>query len=226
MRVIEIFYSLQGEGFLAGVPSVFVRLAGCPLRCRWCDTQYAWDVGGGQYYSIDRIADDAAKFSCRHVVVTGGEPMVNEELPQLLRELKARDKHITVETAGIEFMRDLACDLMSISPKLSNSTPADESLAHQHEQARFNLAELKALVANYEYQLKFVVDSPEDMAEIEETLEHIGNVDMEKVMLMPQAETRAELLEKAGMAAQLCQQYGYAFSQRLQLMLWDNQRGR
>jgi len=226
MRVIEIFYSLQGEGFLAGVPSVFVRLAGCPLRCRWCDTQYAWDVGGGKYYSIERIADEAAKFNCRHVVVTGGEPMVNEDLPQLLRELKAREKHITVETAGIEFIADLACDLMSISPKLSNSVPADKLLAHRHEQARFNLAELKTLVANYDYQLKFVVDSPEDLPEIEETLEQLGDVDKGKVMLMPQAKTRQELLEKSGMVAQLCRQFGYAFSQRLQVMLWNNQRGR
>ncbi len=106
MRISEIFYSLQGEGFLAGVPSVFVRLAGCPLRCRWCDTKYAWEETAGQDYSIAEIVEQAVgKWPCKFVVITGGEPMINPDLPRIgSSELKAAGKHITIETAGIAFM--------------------------------------------------------------------------------------------------------------------------
>jgi len=225
MRVNEIFYSLQGEGFLAGVPSAFVRLAGCPLRCRWCDTKYGWDAKAGAHYSIDTIARTVRQWPSEFIVITGGEPMVDSDLPQLVQKLKAADKHISIETAGIVFIEDLACDLMSISPKLSNSTPADPELAAIHEPARLDISVLSKLVDEYNYQLKFVVDSEDDLQEIHQTIEKIGNVNIEKVMLMPQATTRDELLAKSEMVARLCKQTGYAFSQRLQILLWNNQPG-
>ena len=103
MKTNEIFYSLQGEGFLAGVPSVFIRLAGCPLRCKWCDTKYAWDQKAGQEYSIAKIVESVQQTKCKFLVVTGGEPMINSDLPKLVRQLKAADKHITIETAGIAY---------------------------------------------------------------------------------------------------------------------------
>jgi len=109
MRVIEIFYSLQGEGFLAGVPSVFVRLAGCPLRCRWCDTKYAWAKEAGRQHSAAEIVQAVQQWPCRFVVVTGGEPMINSDLPQLVRQLKAAGKHVTIETAGIAYIPDMPC---------------------------------------------------------------------------------------------------------------------
>ncbi len=226
MKVNEIFYSLQGEGFLAGVPSVFVRLAGCPLRCRWCDTKYAWDEKAGQDYSVDKIAQTIKQWPCRFIVITGGEPMTNSDLPKLVQELKAADKHITIETAGIAFMPDLACDLMSISPKLSNSAPTDPELASIHEDSRLDIAVLCKLIDSYQFQLKFVVDSQADLPEIQQTLEKLGNVDSEKVMLMPQAATRDELLAKSPMVAEMCKHTGFAFSQRLQVLLWNNQKGR
>src|SRR4030042_292096 len=101
MVINEIFYSLQGEGFLAGVPSVFVRLAGCPLRCRWCDTKYAWDERSGKDYSIEEICQKVRKWKSKFVVITGGEPMVNPDLPELVQKIKQLRKHITIETAGI-----------------------------------------------------------------------------------------------------------------------------
>ena len=225
MRVDEIFYSLQGEGFLAGAPSVFVRLAGCPLRCRWCDTKYAWDLTAGAHYSIEKIVQTIEQWPSKFVVITGGEPMINPDLPQLLHKLKASDRHITIETAGIAFIPALPCDLMSISPKLSNSTPTAPKLAVIHEDSRLDIAVLRELIDNYEYQLKFVVDSQADLPEIQQTIEKIGNVDSEKVMLMPQAATRDELLAKSPMVADLCKRTGYAFSQRLQVLLWNNERG-
>lgn len=225
MYVSEIFYSLQGEGFLAGIPSVFVRLAGCPLRCRWCDTKYAWDEKSGTDYSINEIVGTVNRADSRFVVITGGEPMINSDLPELVQKLKASDKHITIETAGIAFIPDLAYDLMSISPKLSNSIPADPKLAAIHEDSRLDLAVLRELVDNYKYQLKFVVDSQDDLPEIQQTIEEIGNVDLDKVMLMPQAATRDELLAKSPMVADMCKHIGFAFSQRLQVLLWNNKRG-
>ena len=226
MRVNETFYSLQGEGFLAGVPSVFLRLAGCPLRCRWCDTKYAWDQRAGQDYTIAEIVKTVQQWPCKFVVITGGEPMINSDLPKLVQQLKAADKHITIETAGIAYLPDLACDLMSISPKLSNSAPTDPELASIHEDSRLDIAVLGKLIDSYQFQLKFVVDSKSDLAEIQQTLEKTGNVDFEKVMLMPQAATRDKLSLKSPMVAEMCKQTGFAFSQRLQVLLWNNQKDR
>ncbi len=225
MRITEIFYSLQGEGFLAGIPSVFVRLAGCPLRCRWCDTKYAWAKEAGVYYSIEKILQTVQQAQSKFVVITGGEPMINPELPELIKSLKARGKHITIETAGITFTPDMSCDLMSISPKLSNSTPADPELAAIHEDSRLDIAVLGELIDNYKYQLKFVVDSEADLPEIQQTVEQIGDVNSERVMLMPQAKTRDELLAKSPMVADMCKRTGFAFCQRLQILLWNNQKG-
>ncbi len=225
MRINEIFYSLQGEGFLAGLPSVFVRLAGCPLRCRWCDTKYAWSKEAGRQYSTDQIVRTVQQWPCRFVVITGGEPMVNSDLPQLVRELKTAGKHITIETAGIAYISDMPCDLMSISPKLSNSVPDEAKLAAIHKDSKLDLAVLEELIDNYNYQLKFIVDSEADLPEIEETLKKLGNANREKIMLMPQAATREELLAKSPMVADLCKRTGFAFSMRLQVLFWNNERG-
>jgi 7-carboxy-7-deazaguanine synthase len=204
---------------------VFVRLAGCPLRCRWCDTKYAWDNEAGNEYSIEEIVQTVKQWPCKFIVITGGEPMTNSDLPELVQKLKASDKHITIETAGIAFVPDLACDLMSISPKLGNSTPAEPKLAANHEDSRLDIAVLRQLIDNYKYQLKFVVDSQDDLAEIQQTIEELGNIDLEKVILMPQATTRDELLAKSPMVAEMCKHTVFAFSHRLQLLLWNNKRG-
>jgi len=225
MIVNEIFYSLQGEGFLAGIPSVFVRLAGCPLRCRWCDTKYAWAEDAGEDLSVVEILDAVCKHDCRFVVITGGEPMINSQLRRLAQELKALEKHITIETAGIAYIPDVPCDLMSISPKLSNSAPEDAELAASHADARLDLAVLGELIANYNHQLKFVVDSVNDLPEIQEVIEKTGNIDTDRLMLMPQAATKDELLVKLPMVADLCKSTGFAFCQRLQVLLWNNERG-
>ena len=224
MIVNEIFYSLQGEGFLAGMPSVFVRMAGCPLRCRWCDTKYAWAEDAGQELGIAEIVEAVERWHCRFVVITGGEPMVNFEIRQLARELKAADKHITIETAGIAYIPDVPCYLMSISPKLSNSVPPEAESATAHADSRLDLAVLGELIANYHYQLKFVVDSVNDVPEIQEVIEQTGNIDPTMVMLMPQAATRDELSSKSPVVAEICKSTGFAFSQRLHILLWDGRR--
>ena len=226
IRISEIFHSLQGEGALAGVPSTFVRIAGCPLRCRWCDSQYAWEPSAAADYDVAQLVQAVLQWPGRFVVITGGEPMVNRNLPDLAQRLTEHEKHITIETAGIAYIPGLTCDLMSISPKLSNSRPDDPKLAAIHDKARLDIAVLRKLVAGYNYQLKFVVDTPSDLAEIQQTVQQIGNVDSAKVMLMPQAKTRQELLAKSPMVAELCKNSGFAFCQRLHIMLWDGQRGK
>jgi len=122
MKVAEIFYSIQGEGKLAGIPSTFVRASGCNLRCGWCDTPYAsWDPEGEEL-AVDQIVARVEEFGGSHVVLTGGEPLIMPDIAQLCDRLKRREKHVTVETAATIF-KPLACDLASLSPKLANSTP-------------------------------------------------------------------------------------------------------
>lgn len=217
MVVNEIFHSIQGEGMLAGTPSVFIRLAGCPVGCKWCDTQYAWDANEGEELPIPEIVNKIIHWPCRYVVITGGEPMVNPQLPDLAMALKERNKHITIETAGIKFVAGLACDLMSVSPKLSNSGT---------KKGPDPFSPVRQLIRHYPYQLKFVVDSPDDLPEIQQVVEQIGGISAEKVMLMPQAKTREELIAKSPMVAQLCKEAGYVFCQRLHILLYDGAKGK
>src|SRR5512140_296946 len=150
LRIAELFYSLQGEGGLVGVPSVFVRTSGCNLRCSWCDTPYTSWRPEGVEMTLDAVVDDVEKRlgSARHVVVTGGEPMILPDIVALTGRLRERGRHITVETAGTVF-QPVACDLMSISPKLSNSTPEDPRWSRQHERLRIQLPVLAELMARY-----------------------------------------------------------------------------
>ncbi|HUB33862.1 MAG TPA: 7-carboxy-7-deazaguanine synthase QueE, partial [Bryobacteraceae bacterium] len=118
MRIAELFYSLQGEGSLVGVPSVFIRTTGCNLRCSWCDTPYTSWQPEGTDWSLRQILAEVRAHPARHAVVTGGEPMIQPEIIPLTEQLRAAGLHITVETAGTVF-QPVACDLMSISPKLA-----------------------------------------------------------------------------------------------------------
>src|ERR1051325_4341762 len=122
MRVAEIFHSIQGEGRLAGVPSVFIRTSGCNLRCVWCDTPYTSWEPEGEEKSLDDIIVEAKSYPTRHAVLTGGEPLIAPEIEALSERLKAENFHITIETAATVF-KPVRCDLMSLSPKLANSTP-------------------------------------------------------------------------------------------------------
>src|SRR5690242_3541988 len=151
MKLADVFYSIQGEGKLVGVPSVFVRMSGCNLRCTWCDTPYASWEPEGREMSIQEIADEVRKYPARHVVLTGGEPMMFKELPALIAVLKRANKQVTVETAGtlwpdalaIETVGEGGIHLASVSPKLSNSTPREREggrFALAHERQRVNMS--------------------------------------------------------------------------------------
>lgn len=228
MVINEIFYSLQGEGKLIGVPSLFVRIAGCSLRCTWCDTKYAWAPDAGTDYSIEELKQKILAKETRHIVITGGEPMTNPQLAELLKAIAGPDRHITIETSGIEYIGDLPCDLMSISPKLSVAKSAEGGLANSTEdrQSHLNTETLQKLIDNYDYQLKFVVDHPEDLNEIAGCLEQLQNVNPYNILLMPQAATIKEHTEKLPMLAEICKQTGFTLAPRLQVILWGEQRGK
>jgi 7-carboxy-7-deazaguanine synthase len=217
MNIVEIFYSLQGEGRLAGVPSVFIRVAGCPVRCTWCDTKYAWDEFAGEDLSVEQILEKVSQFSSKFVVVTGGEPMTNPHLPFLITKLAQAGPHITVETSGIVFIPDLPVDLMSISPKLSNARAQGKA---------GSFLTIRKLLKHYDYQLKFVIDSENDIDEVKAVIDPIKDIDPRKVMLMPQAARRDELLAKSPMVADLCTRNGFTFCQRLHVLLWNTCRAK
>jgi 7-carboxy-7-deazaguanine synthase len=222
LKIAELFYSLQGEGSLVGTPSVFIRTSGCNLRCSWCDTPYtSWQPEGVEM-PLDRILDEVRAHPALHVVVTGGEPMIAPEIVPLTERLRARGLHVTVETAGTVF-QPVACDLMSISPKLSNSTPSGP-LATQHDRLRIQPPVLAELMARYHYQLKFVVEKPQDMVEIRALLEAL-EADRARVILMPEGVEPAVLRERSLWLAEICKEEGFRFSPRLHVELWGARRG-
>ena len=226
MKISEIFYSIQGEGTLVGVPSVFVRTSGCNLRCVWCDTPYtSWSPEGNDW-TVDRIVQHVATFRAAHAVVTGGEPMIAPQIAELTQQLRQLGMHITIETAGT-VNAPVACDLMSISPKLKNSTPFERDggrWAQQHDRLRWQPAVLKELIAAYDYQLKFVIADPQDLAELEEMRQAL-QAPPAKVLLMPEG-TNAETIRRRGLwIAEICKERGYRFSPRLHVDLWGDKRG-
>jgi 7-carboxy-7-deazaguanine synthase len=226
VRISEIFYSIQGEGILAGVPSVFLRTTGCNLRCTWCDTPYTSWNPEGRDYSLEEIVNEARGFGAKHTVVTGGEPMIADGIVELTHRLKESGLHITIETAGTVH-KDVLCDLMSISPKLTNSTPHERDggkWAAQHNRLRYQPEVLKKLTRQFEYQLKFVVTSPRDLAEIESILQEI-HADRARVVLMAEGTDAATIRERAPWITEICKREGFRYSPRLHIDVWGNLRG-
>lgn len=229
MLISEIFHSLQGEGELTGVPSVFVRTSGCNLRCNWCDTPYASWSPEGRQMSVEEIVAEVKKHPARHVVLTGGEPMVAKEIHELAAALKKLGCHITIETAATIAPGGIACDLASLSPKLKNSAPdarLDDTWRKKHESLRWQPEVVRAWLDQYGYQLKFVVAEAGDVKEIESMLAELGrDIPPAKVLLMPEGVTVEALRAKAGWLGELCKARGYRYAPRLQIELYGNKRG-
>lgn len=224
MLISEIFYSLQGEGTLVGVPSVFVRTSGCNLRCVWCDTPYTSWRAEGEQRGVEEILDVVEGYGAKHVVLTGGEPMLFEESVRLCEGFREMGMHITIETAGTVY-REIACDLMSISPKLRNSTPVGDVVwGERHEKLRLQPTVLRQLMGLCDYQLKFVVAGEEDLGEIEALVGDVG-AETGKVLLMPEGRSAAELNERSLWIAETCKSKGYRYSPRMHVLLWGDRRG-
>lgn len=250
LSVSEIFTSWQGEGRLTGVPSVFLRLAGCHLRCRFCDTIYAQNVSDGKLLPVENIVEkivfnaqntafpstsemwkkvffpeadihqipepvEVRKIS--HVVLTGGEPFLFPKIIPLVHELRQRGLHVTIETSGTCALRT-GCDLVSISPKMRNSG---------NSQVLTNVSgSLETLISDArDYQIKFVVDHPEDMEEILDFLRDFPFIERRRVLLMPQGKTFEEILARECWVQKTARENGFGYSPRAHLFWFDAKRG-
>jgi 7-carboxy-7-deazaguanine synthase len=238
LPINELFYSIQGEGKLAGVPSVFVRTSGCNLRCWFCDSYHtSWEPTHATM-DVGKIVDDITRHEeADHVVLTGGEPLVHGESVNLVERLSEAGYHVTVETNGTIF-RDAPFNLASISPKLASSTPTTKhdpkgegEWAERHEDRRIDVPTLASLVDSYESQLKFVVTGRDDMSEIESLVGRLREVAEstiadDDVLLMPEGMTTDRLAETRGVTAELAMEYGYRYTPRLHVNLWEDAPGR
>lgn len=234
LPISELFTSIQGEGVLTGVPSFFVRTSGCNLRCTWCDTPYASWSPEGNPVPIRHIVERAANSRVRHAVITGGEPLIQKHIGALTRALSALGMHITIETAATVALSptEAACDLMSLSPKLSNSTPAaddsrDPNGTHRerHEQRRLNVPVLQRLIDVWpQRQFKFVVTSAADLHEIETLMGRLSGWRPEDVMLMPEGVTPTDPA-RAEWVAQACIERGWRYCHRVHISVYGDRRG-
>lgn len=236
LPIAETFTSLQGEGKLVGVPSWFVRLSGCNLRCAWCDTPYASWRPEGQSRGVEDLVAEARASGVGHAVVTGGEPMMFEAVTALTAALAQAGLHVTIETAGT-IDRPVTAHLMSLSPKLANSTPtrvqavtlggapADAHWSERHEARRLSVPVLQALLdAHVERQLKFVVQTPADLAEIDTLLARLRGWSPEDVLLMPEGVTPPNAQTKRWLADE-CLRRRWRYTPRLHIDLFGNRRG-
>ena len=231
LRIAEIFYSIQGEGELSGLPSVFIRTSGCNLRCRWCDTKYASWNPQGEHLSIEQILEAVERYPTRYCVLTGGEPMLAPGIHSLAQKLRQLGYHITIETAGTLAPAGIPCDLASLSPKLANSRP-DISLdlgaawQERHEKLRLQPAILLEWLENYPYQIKFVIEKPNELQEIETLVIKIGKtIPPEKIFLMPEGVEQQALEGRQPALVDLCLKRGYRYSHRLHIQLFGNTPG-
>jgi 7-carboxy-7-deazaguanine synthase len=239
----EIFHTIQGEGPSAGIPAVFIRASRCNLHCVWCDTDHTWNFEGTPWphekdaspgyrkhrkadISIDLTPTDAARiilaFGCPRVVITGGEPLLQEdgflEMIRLIRD-ELPECAIEVETNATRIpsheFHD-AVDQFNVSPKLSNSA-VPESMRLVPDALAFFAASPKAW-------FKFVLTSPADLGEIQ-TLRSRFSIPGDRILLMPEGRTAAELDRTAIQVASICRDLGFRFCDRLHIRLWGDQRG-
>ena len=225
MKFSELFHTIQGEGQLIGVPSVFFRTSYCNLRCVWCDTPYTSWHPEDQDITLAESVAKITQYGCKHVVITGGEPFIQPKaLIALCRELDARGHHITIETNATRFVKVVA-HLISMSPKLRNSNPSTQDrFFKRHERDRIRPDVIRKFLDVYPCQVKFVVDTPEDLAEIQALQRDIA-IPAETILLMPQGTIPTVLQQKQEWLVDLCKQNGYRYSPRVHVDIWGDKRG-
>lgn len=233
LPINERFVSLQGEGLLVGVPSSFVRVSGCNLRCAWCDSpQTSWSPTGSPQ-TLDELEAFCAA-GPRHVVLTGGEPLMFANLAVLSQRLRARGHHVTIETAGTLLQPGAQADLMSISPKLAHSAPRDRdpAWAERHE-ARRRRVDVIAALMEQPWQLKFVVRTanPEalstDLEEIEALLAELAlaPAQRERVLVMPECIDPTGLGAAYAALVETCRATGFRLGERLHIAIFGHRPG-
>lgn len=210
MVVFETFESIQGEGIWLGMPSFFIRVAGCNLRCRWCDTTRARIAAHGYACSVERLVALAEKSSAPHVVITGGEPtLYADELVQLCRMLRRKGKTVTVESNAT---RHVACNphLLSLSPKLN----AWHTAVLDAYCRRKGITQIKIVVGTKTEALKAV--------RLATTLPSA----CDNIFLMPRARTRSEHIRQSSWLVPLCIEHGVRFAVRAHTLMWNNKPGK
>ncbi len=208
----EMFYSLQGEGVRAGVPAVFLRLAGCNLSCVWCDTKYSW--GAGIECDEAQLAEEILAFNCPSLVITGGEPLLQIAALEKLIKLLPDSIHIEIETNGTQEASPYLLGRVNqwnISPKLASAGQGILAIDH-------DLLDEYAELPNVWF--KFVIEREEDWAQVASL-----GVPREKIILMPCATTREQLHEVRPIVAELCLKHAVRLGDRLHLELWDDRKG-
>lgn len=225
LYINERFVSVQGEGLLTGVPSSFIRLSGCNLRCRWCDTPYTSWEAAGEHLDVSDVVRWAAEAGPRHVVVTGGEPLLQAAVEPLCAGLQDAGLHVTIETAGTVF-RPVRADLLSVSPKLADSTPTEHATwGPRHEQTRLQVTVLRQILARYPVQLKFVVGPARDLDEIDTLLQQLPDVAPDRVLLMPEGRSVEAMDARMPLLVQACIERGWRLCDRLHVRLFGDTPG-
>lgn len=226
-----------------GQPSIFVRTSLCNLHCVWCDTDYTWNWLGTRFphqndsrpdyqkfdkkdwlteLPIEAVAAEVLRLPCRNVVLTGGEPMLQQPaLVELMRFLKksAADFHFEIETNGTlvpsaEF--DFEIDQYNVSPKLSNAGMTPK----QRERA----AALRFFAKNPKANFKFVVAEPADLQEVASLVERYG-ISERQVFLMPEGRSRSVLAARRRWLAEVCKAQGFWYTDRLHVQIWGAKKG-
>jgi organic radical activating enzyme len=239
----EIFHTIQGEGPSVGAPAVFIRASRCNLHCVWCDTDHTWNFehtpwphekdsvpGYAKFRKSDvtfeitpaEAAGRILAFGCPRTVITGGEPLLQETaFLEMIGRIRDRqpEHRFEVETNGTRLPGTAfheAVDQFNVSPKLSNAG-MPESLRIHEDALRFFVSSPKAW-------FKFVVAEPADLKEIEALVTTFG-MPVQRVLLMPEGRTAAELDRSAGWLAEICRDRGYRFCDRLHIRIWGDKRG-
>jgi 7-carboxy-7-deazaguanine synthase len=248
--------TFQGEGKLIGTSCLFIRTSACNLRCAWigldgkgspCDTPYSSHKPEKNIMEVNDIVDiiieNTQHQNIRHIVISGGEPtMQTKSLEKLLIDLKKLKYHTTIETNATIYSEDICknTDLISMSPKLSSSTPWETNLkdtgidfdpkwAERHERDRINIEVIQQYIDgrekyNNDFQLKFVISTEEDILEIEEILSKLKNFSPSDICLMPEGVDVNTLNKRTSWVAEQALLRGWRFTPRLHIMMFGKNR--
>ena len=226
MKISEIFESIQGEGNNAGIHAVFLRTSECNLKCVWCDTKYTWDWKNYDYskevneMSIKEVRQSLEQFRIRHLVITGGEPLMQQDdLAELLTFLKP-EFYVEVETNGTILPNNALSTLVdqwNVSPKTKNSGNPLEMCEINECYTFFSKKK--------NCYFKYVVESEDDLIEINQFISKYS-LKKDRVLLMTQAITKEEILAKENNVFTISKKNSLGFSPRLHVMKWGSQRGK
>ena len=239
----EIFHSIQGEGVSLGVPSIFIRASLCNLHCHWCDTDYTWNwentpwphdrdsEPGYQKFKrenhivempIEEIAQIVTVFPCKNIILTGGEPLLQQPgWIALLKHLRgiSSDYRFEVETNGTLAPTSELNSLISqynVSPKLNNSGNAND--------LRINPNTLSYFANSDKAWFKFVIAAPSDLEEIKKLIK-AHHIPKKRILLMPEGRDEKSLQQRRLWLADICRDQGFRYSDRLHIQLWGSKRG-